>query len=277
MAKFIVTALSVLAVGFAVVLGVWLRGSEDRSTRLRAEAELRARISETARLVSAALAGGVVAGILVAGFGGRLLMRVIAATSDESAQGRLTAAGEVVGRVDVGGTIFLVGFVGVFSGIFGSLVLLLFRRLLPSRSWIAGLIVAGVIGGVFARPSDLLNPESIDFVILEPRWLAAGLGVALIAGLGVVGAELIDTFSDHWPAPALSPTGMAGLLPLLVIGFLGPFLLVVVPVLGARALVRPGRFVAGSSTLVHVLSGLVLAAGVLGWLWIMAAAVQIAV
>lgn len=228
-------------------------------------------------MTSAALTGGAIAGILIAGLGGRLLMRVVAVTSDESAQGRLTEADEVVGRVNMGGTFFLVLFVGLFSGIFGGLGLLVFRRFLPSGSWVAGLIVAGAIGGFLARPSDLLNPDSIDFRILGPRWFAAALGVALIGGLGIVGAELIDTFTHRWPNPSLSLTGVAGLLPLLLLGLLGPGLLVVLPVLVVLAFARPGRFIADSSTLMNVLSGVVIVAGAVGWLWIMTAAVEIAV
>ena len=276
-AKFVVTALGVMAVGLAGLLGVWLRDSRRRSEPSDAGVGLKARVSETVRTTSAALAGGVVAGILVAGFGGRLLMRVVAVTSDQSAQGRLTEADEVVGRVDAGGTFFLVAFVGLFAGISGALALLVFRRFLPSHSWIAGLIVAGAIGGFLARPTDLLNPDSIDFKILGPRWFAAALGVALIAGLGIVGAELIDTFTNRWPQPALKSTGLAGLLPLLLLGLLGPGLLVVLPVLIVLALVRPGRFVAKSPTLMSAVSGILIMAGAVGWLWIMVAVTQIVV
>ena len=276
-ATFVVTALGVVAVGAAVLLGVWLRDARTGSTPLGPDAGSRAKISEATRTISASLAGGVVAGLLVAGLGGRLLMRLVAVTSDESAQGRLTEADEVVGRVTAGGTVGLVVFVGLFSGIFGGLGLSLFRRFLPSRSWVAGLVVAGAIGGFLARPVDLLNPDSIDFSILGPRWFAAALGVALIGGLGIVGAELIDTLTDRWPDPALSPAGLAGLLPLVLLGLLGPGLLVVLPVLAIVALVRPGQFVADSPGLGHAVSGLAITAGVLGWLWIVVAAGQIAV
>lgn len=239
--------------------------------------DLGTRVSEAARTTSAALAGGVLGGLLVAGFGGRLLMRAVAVTSDDAAQGRLTEADEVVGRVTAGGTVFLVVFIGLFSGIVGALAVLLLRRFLPRRSWIAGLVVAGAVGGFLARPIDLLNPESIDFEILGPRWFAAALGVALIAGVGIVGAELIDTFTRRWPAPTLSPAGLAGLLPLLLLGALGPGLLVAVPVLTIRALARPGRFISDSSPLMSALATAVMVAGTIGWLWIMAAAIQIAI
>lgn len=271
----LVTVLGVTAIGVAALLGVWLRESRLDSPDVAAVRDVRVRLSEGARTTSAALVGGVVAGLLVAGFGGRLLMRLVAVTSEESAQGRLTEADEVVGRVTAGGTLFLVIFAGLFAGMVGALAFLLFRRFLPSRSWIAGLVVAGVIGGFLARPSDLLNPDSIDFEILGPRWFAAGLGVALIGGLGIVGAELIDTLIRRWPAPAFSPIGLAGLVPLVLLGLLGPGLLVVLPVLVVAVVLQPGRFIAGSPRLAAVVSGSAVVAGAVGWLWIAGAAVQI--
>ena len=47
---------------------------------------------------------GIVAGLLVGGFGSRLMMRIMAATSAPAAQGMLTEAEEVVGEVTKGGT-----------------------------------------------------------------------------------------------------------------------------------------------------------------------------
>lgn len=277
MGAFLVTAFGIAAVGVAAILGLWLRGSRLEVADPAADAGWKGRLAERARTTSAALVGGIVAGWLVAGFGGRLLMRLVAVTSDESAQGRLTEADEVVGRVTGDGTAFLVIFGGLFVGIVGALAFSTFRRFLPSQSWTAGLIVAGVIGGLLARPVDLLNPDSIDFEILGPRWFAAGLGVGLIGGLGIVGGELIDTLTRRWPTPALTPTGMAGLLPLLVLGGIGPGLLVVVPVLILLVVGDPGRLVVRSPTTLSVISGLTIAAGVVGWLWIVGTAIQIAV
>jgi hypothetical protein len=138
-------------------------------------------------------------------------------------------------------------------------------------------VVSGAIGGFLARPTDLLNPDSIDFEILGPRWFAAALGVALIGSLGIVGAELIDTLISRWPAPSRSLVGVVGVLPLLLLALLGPVLIVVTPVLVVRALVPSGQFIKNSSTAKTVLAGLVAAAGIAGWLWIGIAAAQIAI
>ena len=47
---------------------------------------------------------GLVTGILVAGAGGRLIMRLLAATSPD-ARGLVTEAGETVGQISVSGTL----------------------------------------------------------------------------------------------------------------------------------------------------------------------------
>lgn len=88
---------------------------------------------------SALLTAGVVSGVLVLGLGLRLMMRFAAASSPESAQGRLTDADEVVGEVTLGGTMFLVLGVGVLGGMVGVAAWVAFRRWLPERSVLAGL------------------------------------------------------------------------------------------------------------------------------------------
>lgn len=180
------------------------------------------RLRETVRGAAAAVTGGTLAGFLVAGFGGRLLMRIIGATSDEAAaQRRLTEAGEVVGVVTGGGTAFFV-FFGAGIGLLGGVAYFLVRPWLPRRSVAAGVVAAGIGAGVLARPIDLLNPESVDFEILGPRWPAVAMALLLIVGLGVVGAVLIDTFTRSWPEPAATRKGVAGIAPLAVVLGFGP-------------------------------------------------------
>src|SRR5688500_218782 len=84
--------------------------------------------------------GGMIAGPLVLGFGGRLAMRVLAATSDDHVQGALTDAEETVGEITLGGTLGLVLFVGLFGGVFGGIVYMLLRRWLRGPAWRAGLV-----------------------------------------------------------------------------------------------------------------------------------------
>lgn len=272
MAKVIVTVLSSLGFGLGVALLVKLSAASsssalnvDRSTRA-------ARLKEGLRIVNASLAGGIVGGVLVAGLGGRLLMRVIAATSDSRAQGRLTEADQVVGDVSADGTIFLVVFVGVFAGSIGAMAYTLLRSLLPQRGAVAGLLIAGIIGGILARPSDLLNPDSIDFRILGPKWLAALMVITLVALFGATSGALIDTFVRIWPQPAWTGRGLAGLIPLIVLVVPSPLAIGAVAIIGVRGWRNPATTLGGVGRSFAVL---LVAAGVAGWLWTFATAAEI--
>jgi hypothetical protein len=205
--------------------------------------------------------------------GGRLLMRVIAVTSDERAQGRLTEANEVVGEVTVDGTILFVVFIGLFAGSVGAAAFALARPVLPRRGAVAGMMVAGLIGGLPARPSDLLNPESVDFQILGPTWFAALMLVNLVGLFGATAGVLIDTFTARWPTPSLSVRGLAGLLPLVVLVIPSPLLLAAAIIIWARGWERPGR---GAGRVGRSVAVLLVVAATAGWVWIVIAAAEIA-
>ena len=62
------------------------------------------------RYITLAVLAGVGSGVLIVGAGGRLAMRLLAATAGEGAQGRETEAEEIVGQITTGGTIeFVLG------------------------------------------------------------------------------------------------------------------------------------------------------------------------
>ena len=270
-----VTVVSVAGLVAAVLSVIWLRNAERPPVRSSDGDSAARQVGETVRGAAAAVVGGMVAGLLVAGLGGRLLMRVMGATSDQAAsQRRLTEAGEIVGVVTSGGTIFFL-FLGAGLGLLGGLGYFVARPWLPDRSVVAGLVAAGIGGGLLARPTDLLNPDSVDFEILRPRWLAVVMALLLVAGLGVLGAVLIDTLTERWPSPARSVKGVAGVAPLVVLLGLGPGAATVAIVLALTTAARAGRFAGG--TLTRIAPVLVRVAGLVGWSWTLIAAVQAAV
>jgi hypothetical protein len=63
-----------------------------------------------------AVTAGFGAGILAAGAGGRLAMRLLAVTAGADAQGRITEAQQVVGRITVDGTLGFIVFTALFFG-----------------------------------------------------------------------------------------------------------------------------------------------------------------
>jgi hypothetical protein len=172
------------------------------------------------RSCAIAASAGAIAGVLVGGLGGRLAMRVLAATSGDDVQGALTDAEERVGDVTVGGTVGLVIFIGVFGGILGGLVFVALRRWLPERAWLAGLAFGALI--LFVARLDPLDPESIDLQVLSPRLLAVLLFLALFPLYGMVLASLVAGFDRGYPVLAARVRAMAAYLPLVPFLLLGP-------------------------------------------------------
>jgi hypothetical protein len=82
--------------------------------------------------LTVAVVSGVGAGLLAAGAGGRLVMRLLAVTAGPDAQGRITEAEQVVGRISVDGTLGFVIFTGLFFGLATGVLYLLVRRWLPA-------------------------------------------------------------------------------------------------------------------------------------------------
>src|SRR5262245_16805320 len=88
------------------------------------------RLAGLARNLAVGALTGLVVGILVVGPAGRLAMRLLASTSPD-AQGQITEAEEVVGRITVDGTIGFVLFLGLPAGIAIGLVYVFVARAFP--------------------------------------------------------------------------------------------------------------------------------------------------
>ncbi len=163
------------------------------------------------RGVAVALVGGFWAGALVTGPAVRLIMRLLAATAGDGAQGAITEAEEVVGEISVDGTIGLYLFGGVLPGMLSGAIYVACRRWLPSGR--LGGLAFGVLHLVVAATRiDPLRPGNADFDIVGPGWLAAltfGLA-AIVHGMAVV--AIANRFSNRFPtadaladAPADAP------------------------------------------------------------------------
>ncbi|HUR49845.1 MAG TPA: hypothetical protein VMY88_10025 [Acidimicrobiales bacterium] len=197
------------------------------------------------RGVAVALVGGIWAGALVTGPAIRLIMRLLAATAGDAAQGRRTEADEIVGSIDLDGTFGLYIFGGLLSGLASGFIYLLIRRWLPAGR------AGGVVFGLFhlillATRIDPLRPDNVDFALVGPGWLAVlTFGLATIAH-GMAVAAIANRFSRAFPATvaAGNPTPSR----------VSTILALVPPVL----LLIPGFFV-----LILLVPGLVFAVGVL--------------
>jgi len=193
---------------------------------------------EAIRTVACLLAAAVIAGLLSVGLGGRLVMRVLAATSGARAQGQLTEAGETVGEITFSGSLGFILFVGVLLPLAASFAFLILRRALPGTAWVAGLIFGVLMLGTLGV-ADPLAPDNIDFVILSPLWLAVALVAATALLFGVTFTALVARLDAT--VPRFGDGSHASLLQRSAYGFLVflliPFLAVPAAVyIGTRAI-----------------------------------------
>ena len=89
---------------------------------------------------------GLIAGIFVAGIGGRLVMRLAALLVPESA-GNLTENGNRIGDITAGGTFALILFVGLFFGVAAGSLWVVLRPWLPTTSSARALVSVPIAGG----------------------------------------------------------------------------------------------------------------------------------
>jgi hypothetical protein len=138
------------------------------------------------RHVSAGGLAGLTAGILVGGVGSRVFMRIAGAASGTQGGGRITEAGFTVGELTVGGTLALVVFIGIISGVVGAGMYLAMRPWLGWAGKWRGVAFGILLFGLTSATSDLMNPDNVDFLILGNGLLLVALIIGLFVGFGVV-------------------------------------------------------------------------------------------
>jgi hypothetical protein len=185
--------------------------------------------------LTVAVVSGVGAGLLAAGAGGRLVMRLLAVTAGPDAQGRITEAEEVVGRISVDGTLGFVIFTGLFFGLTTGVLYLLVRRWLPAGR-AGGLAYGALLLIVAGTRLEPLRPGNLDFDLVGPGWLSVAGFSALVVFHGVVVAALAGWVSRAVPLLEGRPQAVAAHAPLLLLLPLGPAV-VVVALAGAVAVV----------------------------------------
>jgi hypothetical protein len=195
--------------------------------------------------LNVAVASGVGAGILAAGAGGRLVMRLLAVTAGPAAQGRITEADEVVGRITVDGTIGFVVFIGLFSGLATGFLYLLVRRWLPEGR-AGGLVYGALLLVLAATRLDPLRRGNPDFDLVGPGWLSVAAFTALVVFHGVLLAALAARLSRAVPLLGSGPRAIVAHAPLLLLAPLGSaaLLLAVVGVIGVLVSQVPAVFAA---------------------------------
>ena len=117
-----------------------------------------------ARMLIIGILGGIPAG-LVAGIASRLIMRLLAMINEEKA-GIMTENGNISGEITASGTLGLIIFVGLASGVIGGFVYVMIRRWLPGGGLLKG-VAFGLVLLCFSAP--LFDPDNVDFALFGPR------------------------------------------------------------------------------------------------------------
>ena len=200
--------------------------------------------------LTSSIGSAVICGIVVGGIGGRMVMRLSALAADESRIGMITENGNVIGRITVEGTVALLLFVGLITGVSVGLFLFALRTVLPRRflpATISAVLLA--LGGAIA-----IDPGNIDFVILGNRALNVAMLIALFPAFGalfVVIAERLDRWLVRPPLAGIASLSLLGTGLGVVLGLLGAGVItasnglpagvasVVVTALGAVAALAP--------------------------------------
>ena len=136
--------------------------------------------------------------LLAAWPGGRLIMRVLAFTSPDSAQGRLTEAQANVGFPTLEGSLALFLFAGLPAGYLVAILYVVLHRWLPAGRLagpLLGILVLIWLGALL----DPLRADNIDFNIVGPGWLEIVLFTGLSILHGAVAAAAAGWWSERLP------------------------------------------------------------------------------
>lgn len=150
------------------------------------KADLRSAIIGQFRIFALA---GVLVGVVVIGFGGRVAMFILRLTSPDSVIGVQSGDGFEIGRFTFKETYGLLN-LGALFGVFGACVYQLVEKRLIGPMWFRRMTV-GLAAGVVVG-SMLIDPGGVDFVLLKPAWLAVLLTSLWPALFGLTIAWAVD-------------------------------------------------------------------------------------
>jgi hypothetical protein len=148
-------------------------------------------------------------------------MRIAGAAASDRVQGFGTEAGFTVGEVTFGGTVALVIFIGLLTGIVGAVLYVIFTPWIAWASRWRGVLFGVLLFAVSSATSDVMNPDNIDFFILKNPILLVLLIVVLFLAFGLVIDGAFRYLDKRLPGPADNWGGVAPVyISLTVLGFL---------------------------------------------------------
>lgn len=141
---------------------------------------------------------GVIVGILVAGLGGRLVMR-LATILHEDTVGRVTENGEVIGNITLNGTIALMVFGGLGMGLMAGTIWVIVGPRIPGRGLARALATA--LAAIALGTPALVQRFNPDFAVLGHDPLVVVLLVGLVGLVGFSIALVDGALDARLPRP----------------------------------------------------------------------------
>jgi hypothetical protein len=176
------------------------------------------------------LAGAIV-GVLVAGLGGRIVMR-LAALAVPASEGRFTENGNRIGDITGEGTIALILFGGLFFGTLGGTVWVVVSPWIPGGALVRAILSAPI--AVALTGIGLIHGTNPDFRILAHHTGVVAMLVTLVALAGFAIALVDSRLDDRLPRAGSSSRSASIYATLTLVGGLLVFPLVVQTYLSAR-------------------------------------------
>jgi hypothetical protein len=146
---------------------------------------------------------GLLTGILVAGVGGRIVMRAAALLVPDAA-GRLTENGNRIGEITLPGTLGLVLAGGLFFGLAGAVLWVVASPWIPGGRWTRALLAMPV--AVSLTGTLLIQASNPDFAVLRHDATVVVLLLALVALAGFAMAGFDSWLEGRLPAAGSGPS-----------------------------------------------------------------------
>lgn len=206
------------------------------------------RLAEPIRDIARGGLAGLFTGILVAGIGGRVVMRAAALLVPE-ATGQFTENGNRIGEITLSGTMGLVLAGGLFFGLFGAVVWVVVSPWIPGGRRTRAVLAMPI--AICLTGIALVQARNPDFQVLRHDVTTVGLLLALVALAGLTIAAFDIWLDRRLPGAGASGPADAVYLTLTVAGGVLIFPIVVAGYLGEERPLGLALLAVGLATIIH--------------------------
>lgn len=155
-------------------------------------------IGEVLRDIARGGFAGILVGYVVAGLGGRVVMRLATILHEETV-GRITEADEVIGRITLNGTLALMFFSGLGMGLVAGTIWVIVSPWIGARGLTRALVTA--VAAIALGTPSLVQSTNPDFFILSHDPLVIALLIGLVGLVGFSIPLVDDVLEARLPHP----------------------------------------------------------------------------